>query len=225
LKVALLADIHGNIYALKKVIDEIIKKSPDFCIFVGDLCGYYYYTENCIEELNRIPNLISVRGNHDQMFLDLYNDNNLLDELISKFGKAYEILLSSISEESLNYLNSMPNSWQNEYISVFHGSPRNILNEYIYPNSPIEFIGSIDTPFVILGHTHYPMVRNIDNVIVINPGSVGQPRDYNKASYSILNTNSQIIHNFRVEYPIQKLINDIKRIESNNNYLIKVLKR
>jgi predicted phosphodiesterase len=99
---------------------------------------------------------------------------------------------------------------------MVHGSPRNQLDEYVYPENPYleTLFEGVTQNVVVLGHTHVPFVSEVDGRFVLNPGSVGQPRDGNpKASYVIYDTeeNKAVIH--RVEYPIGEVVEMIEALD------------
>ncbi len=225
--ICIISDIHGNIYATKALIDTIKRFSIEMIIFAGDLCGYYYYSQECLEELMSInAKFCSVLGNHDKMFLDLVEGKIKIQILTEKFGNSYQRLLESDYHYLLSFLKKNSTCYKTSLFSVFHGSPKDHLNEYIYENTEIsESDWNIDTPLVILGHTHYPMIRVLSKFKIINPGSVGQPRDFNLLSFAILDPDKMEVKVNRVQYDIFKLLKDIEKFDPNNNYLKDVLLR
>jgi len=68
MKIGIFADIHGNIYAFENVWKELKKETCDHYLFLGDICGYYYYQNEIIEIIRSMKNLISIIGNHDDIF-------------------------------------------------------------------------------------------------------------------------------------------------------------
>ena len=79
---------------------------------------------------------------------------------------------------------------KNSIFEAYHGSPTDYYNEYIYPDNKGFQLGNVNTPFLFMGHTHYVMEKKICDTMVINPGSIGQPRDFNKPSFAVVDTNS-----------------------------------
>jgi putative phosphoesterase len=218
------SDIHGNIYSLEKALREMLKYNPDQYLFLGDMAGYYYYQNECIELLMELPNLISLKGNHDDNFLKAMDNKVLLEQLTYKYGKSYEILKENITSKSLKYLQSMQIFEQNNIYEAYHGSPNNYLNEYIYPDNESFKLDSVSTPFLFMGHTHYLMEKNIQDTLVINPGSIGQPRDYNKPSFAVIETVSKDTELVRYDYNKEVLKEDILLL-NDDNYLTKILNR
>lgn len=218
------SDIHGNIYSLEKAIKLMQKYKSEHYIFLGDMAGYYYYQNECIELLNTLPNLVSIKGNHDDMFLKSLSDERLLEDLEGKYGKSYKILRNNISYKSLNYLKGMKDFEKNELYEAYHASPNNYLSEYIYPDNKSLILDKDSAPYIFLGHTHYQMDKYINNVRVINPGSIGQPRDINKPSFCIIDTDSDKLEFVRYDYDKTKLLEDIS-LKNDNLYLASVLRR
>ena len=227
MKIGIFSDIHGNIYAFEKIWDKLKKESCDKYIFLGDICGYYYYQNEIIEILREIKNLTAIMGNNDDIFLKILKDGDIEKEYTEKYGKSYSILKENITPDNLIFLKKLPRKYiMTKYkIAAFHGSPWNYLNEYIYPTSLLDRFRDLPYRFILLGHTHYPMYKRMGNIYIINPGSCGQPRDYNQPIYATLDVPSGKIKFIRVEYNKKPLINDIIRHSEKNKYLINILKR
>ena len=227
MKLGIFADVHGNIYAFEKVWGALKKERCDQYIFLGDICGYYYYQNEIIEALKGIGNIIMIKGNHDAMFLQTLNDQELEEQYTQKYGLACRLLKASITSENLGFLKGLPDHQilREHQLAIFHGSPWDSLNEYIYPDASLERFEKLPYKWVLLGHTHHPMDRWAGSVRIINPGSCGQPRDYNVPSYAILDLKANTIQLERVPYNIEMLIKDIRAHGEKNPYLIDVLKR
>ena len=91
------SDIHGNINSLEKAFKEMEKFNPDQYLFLGDMAGYYYYQNECIKLLSSLNNLISLKGSHDDNFLNALYNENLLNILDNKYGKSYSLFKSNIT--------------------------------------------------------------------------------------------------------------------------------
>lgn len=222
MNLAVFSDIHGNIYSLEKALEIIQAYSPDGYLFLGDMAGYYYYQNECISLLNNLSNLISIKGNHDEYFINSLKDKKYLKKLDKKYGRAYSMLHQNITAESLDFFNSLNTCEKNEFYEAYHGSPNNYLQEYIYPDTDMKLDTTV--PIIFMGHTHYPMKREINDTLVLNPGSIGQPRDYNKGSFMIVDTNNKKVENIRYKYNKKDLINTAIAL-NDNKYLIDILKR
>lgn len=227
MRLAVFSDVHGNLAGLQAVLAEIRKAGPDGLVFCGDICGYYYQQEDVIETLRSLPGLACVRGNHDQLFLDSLEDESLLKDCVARYGRSYELLARSISAESLRFLRSLPESIAAEDGSwaAFHGSPWDPLNEYVYPTDPLDKFRDLPHRFIFLGHTHHPMHRRAGDVHVINPGSCGQPRDYSRPSFALVDTEKAAVEFRRVQYDIQSLMREALERDPDRPYLSAVLQR
>lgn len=221
---AIFSDIHGNIYSLEKAIKEMEGYNPEQYLFLGDMAGYYYYQNECIDMLTNLPNLVSIKGNHDDNFLKSFFDDTALKQLDQKYGKSYSMLKSNITKNSLEYLKNMQDFEKNELYEAYHGSPNNYLSEYIYPDNETLLLNDSQVPYLFLGHTHYQMDKQINNTRVINPGSIGQPRDMNKPSFVVIDTKENQVEFVRFNYDKKNLIHDIL-LNQDSNYLISVLER
>jgi len=112
-------------------------------------------------------------------------------------------------------------------IAVYHGSPRSPLWEYVFPGTPREYLKSIireaEADIVVLGHTHIPMIFEWKGKYIVNPGSVGQPRDGDpRAAYVLLDTEKMEIKLRRVEYDINRTAEDMRK-ERFPDFLIRRL--
>jgi len=122
-----------------------------------------------------------------------------------------------LTEKNKKYLLNLPKILEIENIFLVHGSPNDYLHEYIYPDTPDyvfkEFFKKIKKQIIAMGHTHIPFIKCMDEGLIINSGSVGQPRDgNNKASFCILDNKKFKAEIVRVEYDINKTIQKIIKI-------------
>lgn len=226
MKIGIFSDIHGNIYAFEEVIKKLAKEKTDLNIFCGDICGYYYYNE-VIEILKKINNLVCVSGNHDDIFVRNVKKGVRPKEYIARYGNAYDIFRKNIKPNNLDFLIKLPSKHfiEKYKIAIFHGSPFNHLNSYVYPDDPLEDFKGLKYRYIFLGHTHYPMDRIVGKTRIINPGSCGQPRDFNQSSFALLDIGRNRLSFKRVCYNSSALIKDILKHKEKNSYLIDVLKR
>lgn len=202
MKIAIISDIHANIFGLKAVISNLGKVDKILC--AGDITGFYPFVNEVIEEL-RNNNIISVKGNHDQYLLN----GKAPDDKKEEIKKSVQLMKKIISEENLNYIESLPEilnlEIDNKKALLVHASPWDHFEERIYPDyQNFERFNEIDADVIILGHTHYPMMKHVNDKVVLNPGSCGQPRDYNMPSYVIWDTENNNFENKRVSFNIDE---------------------
>ncbi len=232
MKYVIFSDVHGNIDSFKRFLLEISQDPIDGVIFCGDIMGYYYHADEIISLIKSLPNLVIVLGNHDANYLYSIHNETLLNECIKKYGNSYN---SKLSKNNLQYLAQLPDkqtlSINGMHIGVFHGTPFNHLNGRIYPDTSLttdelESINDYDALF--LGHTHYKMIKQIGDTYIVNPGSLGQPRDGKGFGYCIFDFDHMAgeFHNISIDIsPILKEIDSNESSIENINYLKSVLER
>lgn len=201
-----ISDVHGNLPALEKVLGEAGGLEV-FC--AGDLVGYNPWPNEVIE-LMKSMNVKCVLGNHDYAAVtgDASDFNFVAVEALGWTRK-------KLTAENMSYLKSIPKTLSTLDFFMVHGSPRDPLYEYVYPENPYleGIVNEVLQDVVVLGHTHFPFVRKAGGKIVFNPGSVGQPRDGNpKASYAVFNTETREVVIRRVEYPISEVAGMIEAV-------------
>jgi putative phosphoesterase len=204
MEIAIIADIHSNLPALNGVLKRI-KGLPIFCC--GDLVGYNPYPNEVIETVKK-RKIVSILGNHDKAVLT--GDTSWFNPVAAS---AIDWTIRELDAENRRFLEKLPISYEGEFFMV-HGSPSNPLEEYIYEDYPeyifLDFYNYTNRDIVVLGHTHVPFVKRIDQKLILNPGAVGQPRDGDpRASYAILDTETRDVVIERVEYDIRKVAEDI----------------
>lgn len=148
----------------------------DAIIVLGDIVGYYCQVNEVIDYLRK-HQAVCVLGNHDHYLLHTYPTHTLAPV---KFG--IDFANTVITPDNRKWLSSLPlirtMVIDNYSFLLCHGSPWNPLNEYLYPNNPsIYQLKYLDYDVIAFGHTHREFLSDIDDKILINPGSVGQSRD------------------------------------------------
>lgn len=228
MRVCVFADIHGNGPAFRVAYDMILSEKADINIFLGDLCGYYFDQKEIFLMLQTIPNLIALKGNHDKIFLRIINkDEELRQAYIKKYGNSMENLLGQETSELNQWLSGLPELYihANSGLAFYHGSPWDYLDGYVYPDSPLKQFLDHPASLFVLGHTHYPMVRKIDDKLIVNPGSLGQPRHGGWPTYAIINYPSEKVIFRKVFYDKSELVRQIDKLDVNNESLRKILFR
>jgi len=223
MKILLLSDIHANLAALEAVLEEASATPYDAIWCLGDLVGYGPHPNECIEALRsqRAP-LLCVAGNHDWASLGKVS----LEDFNPDARLACQWTMEQLTPENQDYLLRLPVSAIEGNYTLVHGSPRQPIWEYIlYPSLATANFVHFQTPCCLVGHTHIPVVFEAteppdDSItlapslngslslaqgrFIVNPGSVGQPRDGDpRASYAILNTEDRELQFRRVDYPVE----------------------
>ncbi|TFZ40798.1 metallophosphoesterase [Soehngenia longivitae] len=229
MRVGIFSDIHGNKYALEEALIKMDEKRIDVNIFCGDAIGYYYYHNEVINILRNMKDIICVLGNHDKMFIDIIDKKRDAKSYFEKYGSSIYKFLNSITEENIYFLRSLPverNILIDDLkIKIIHGSPWKPIDEYVYPNSDFSRYSHVDFDYVFQGHTHYPMIVKQGNCEIINPGSIGQPRDGGFPSFVVFDTSKKLFEFVSFEYNIDQLLEDIQRVGGEPIYLSNVLRR
>lgn len=230
MKIVFFSDLHGNIYSFQSFLNWVQKSKIEHCYFLGDVFGYYYYQNEILNILRNSTNITCLLGNHDQYFLDLLQDHDLEEKLIKKYGNSYKNITDKISQENIEFLKKLPRHLtfqkENKRIALYHASPRDYLNERIYPDTMIDNEADyIGYDYVILGHTHHKMVRKIQSALILNPGSLGQQRDGKGASALILDLAKDSYEFITFAYDIDQLVKDIRKYDIGNHKLEEVLLR
>lgn len=232
MKYIICSDIHGNIIALNNLLCTLNNNSIEGIIFCGDLMGYYYHANDVLTQFRKMPNILSIKGNHDVNYLDAIENDGVREDFMMKYGHAYALPLD---EQNKIYLSKFPDSLsvtiEGKHVGIFHGTPDNPLNGRLYPDTPItkeqkEMFDKYD--IVFLGHTHYRMKRISKHTLIINPGSLGQPRDGNGFSYCIFDFQDNDCIFKTVDCNLNIINNAIQRFETlayHRHYLKSVLQR
>lgn len=228
MRLCIFADIHGNAPAFRAAYKSILTEAADVNVFAGDLCGYYYDQIAIYEELRSVPNLVAIRGNHDKMFLALIDgDEDLRRQYAARYGRSMEHLMDSDHTNLLAWLRELPEQVMIDDVSiaVYHGAPWNVNEGYVYPDSPLEEFRAYRSSCFVLAHTHYSMVRSIDDKLVVNPGSLGQPRNGKGPSYAVFESTTKDFIVKEFSYDKAELLKRIAQIGDTNTYIRKILDR
>ncbi len=224
LRLLVVSDIHSNHAALRAVLDDA---APwDRCICAGDTVGYGPDPNECIGAL-RDNGFRCIMGNHDHEVIT--GDASSPEGAPGNFrfnpraARAIEINRGLLTPDSRAYLERLPTSLRLRVdgvnIAVYHGSPRAPLSEYVMPEEAkmraAQLIAESDCHLLVLGHTHKPYAIEHGDALLLNPGSVGQPRDGDpRASYAIVEIAEGKIksHIHRVKYDIKRTQDKMKRL-------------
>jgi putative phosphoesterase len=207
MKILLLADVHANWPALRE-----IREDHDICLFLGDLVDYALQPAPCIEWIRRHAH-VAVRGNHDHAVAQraATNGRNGFKYLS---GVTRQLTWGCLSPDHLRYLASLPVTRSvtiaDTRFLLVHATPRDPLEEYA-SNDPAFWarrLQNVAADVICVGHTHQPYVLRVGDKLVINPGSVGQPRDGDpRASYAVWEDGHVELK--RVAYPVDEVIKGI----------------
>jgi putative phosphoesterase len=209
MKIGFISDVHANLPALDVVINDL--QNVDKIIHSGDIIGYNAFPADVIK-LFQEQNIKSITGNHDRGVIN-HSEFDFPDPV----SEVINWTIKELSVENKEFIDQLPDKLQLEIdgnvIQIVHGSPFN-TDKYIYPTDiSLELIEKLDKSVDILvwGHTHYPIITKINGVLLLNPGSVGQPRDGDwRTSYAIFDTQTGNIELRRREYDVKRTIEKAK---------------
>jgi putative phosphoesterase len=211
--VAVIADIHGNLDALKAVVADARRSRIDVFLNAGDAVGFGIYPKQVIQAL-RSAMFLNVIGNVDLEVLEKCLQNPSLEK-----NSIMQFTFRELAPSDLAYLQSLPKELRLEIcgkkILLTHGTPDSV-NEHIFPNTHgkrlKEIASEANADVIITGHSHIQMSRNVSGVRFVNPGSVGRPAngDY-RAQYAILRFNPFSLEFRRVNYDVEAVANGIRK--------------
>ncbi len=228
MRVLVISDLHANLNALDAVLADAGEVDATWCL--GDVIGYGPDPNDVIERLRSLPNLTCILGNHDVAILGMMN----LAVFNPEARKSLLWQAKSVSDDNLNFLQNLPQELVvREKASLAHGSPRDPVWEYIL-NTLVARLNfqEFETPYCFVGHSHIQCMFQLDLVhdrvaldvlkpnqvhqltprAILNPGSVGQPRDRDpRAAFAIFDTEAETWEPRRVEYDyasVQKRIRE-----------------
>jgi putative phosphoesterase len=228
MKLLFISDVHANIEALNAIIENV-KYDDVYCL--GDLVDYGPNPLECIDWI-RGNNVPTVRGNHD---------NAVALHVDCGCGYAYkhlseatrEYTWASIGKGEESFLRGLPMTLELEAdglkLMLTHGSPASFF-DYIDAGTPREkleeYVTGLNDHYLIVGHTHKPEILKASEVTILNPGSVGQPRDKGpRASCMVFDTEMETCDIVRHEYEIDATGKKIRSSMPHARELEAILRR
>jgi predicted phosphodiesterase len=217
----ILSDIHANVAAFDAVLADVDAGTIDQVWCLGDVVGYGPSPDECIARLQELPDHCCVAGNHDWAAIDRID--------IAEFNPVAQIACrwtsQQLTSENRAYLENLPTTLVKGDCTLVHGSPREPIWEYIiYPSTAQPNFQFFDTQLCFVGHTHAPAIfqeqtsshrfetrtpspnESIavgDERLIVNPGSVGQPRDGDPwAAYMVFEVEKKILEYHRIPYDV-----------------------
>ena len=231
MKIGVISDIHGNHIALDVVLAEFRLRGISDVFFLGDIVGYYPFAKECVAMLAEFQ-VVTVRGNHDQVGLDCMANGTCTEEAYRrKYGSALNRVLEQRDLAVEAFLHLMPVgrrlSLEGRTLLLCHGSPWDELNGRVYPDfKEWDRFAAIGADGVLMGHTHHPFLRECGSTLVVNPGSVGQPRKRSGvACAAVLELPSLSVSLLELPYDPTPLIVDAREHDPDVPYLVDVLQR
>lgn len=225
MKYLIVSDMHGNADAFAAVLRRVRRKRFDATLVLGDLVGYGAGPNQVVEAVRELPGrAVVIRGNHDKVVAGIESGENFNPAALAAARWTTERLTAS----NLRYVRELPVGpvAVSDGLAICHGSP---LDEDAYVFSDFDafqIFSATDTRVTFFGHTHIPSLfvshaGGIDVALLrgesgsieiapdmrylINPGSVGQPRDREpRASFMTYDSARRQVRWQRIEYPIDR---------------------
>jgi predicted phosphodiesterase len=229
--VCVLADVHANAPALDAVLVAAERDGVDQYLFVGDAVGYGPHPAECVRRLAELPNAIHVRGNHDNAIGSGHWESGA--NSLARDAAAYTV--DALDASALSWLRSLPiEHREGDWLAV-HGAPKDPSRflAYVYEltyEENMQVVCDAGLSLCFHGHTHVQLAHRrvlghaeklgappcLDcdpkRPMLVNPGSVGQPRDGSyEAAFAIWDRREAKIHLRRVSYDLDKTLGDLRR--------------
>ena len=224
--ILVISDIHANLAALESVLEDAGKVDAVWCL--GDVVGYGPNPNECIDLLQQQPNLVCLTGNHDAACYGMVNPITFNFDA----RQAVKWTQKALTADSLEFLKAQPQTVVIDDVTLVHGSPRQPTLEYLLDtNTAYENMAYFETNYCLIGHSHIPLIFSLENSesevrlsfpppgqtqqlqprAILNPGSVGQPRDRDRrASYALFDPEFETWVVKRVEYNINATQEDMR---------------
>lgn len=221
MRVLVISDIHANITALDAVLEAAPEHDTVWCL--GDLVGYGPDPNECVERVSNLDELVCLIGNHDQAAMGQIPRSRFNRDA----GSVIEWTKAALSDETRAFLDTLPSKVTIDDFTLAHGSPNQPVWEYILdPVTADRNFEAMKTDYALVGHSHLPLifqqpfdtsyatlrpiewdqVMQLSPRMILNPGSVGQPRDGDpRASFAILDTKEMTWEMRRAEYNVNEV--------------------
>lgn len=211
MRAAIVSDIHGNLTAFEAVVADLRQTSPDLILHGGDLPQGGARPAEIVDRIRELG-WHGVLGNTDEM---LFRPESLeefaahaphLESLWTAIREMAKATCEALGEERIAWLEGLPMQQIHEGMTLLHASPETTWRAPAHTASDGDLekvYAALGTPVVVYGHTHYPYVRRLQEMMVVNSGSVGLPYDGDRrAAYLLMDDGTAQIR--RVEYDVER---------------------
>jgi predicted phosphodiesterase len=223
-RIAVISDVHANLHALEAVLRSIDAESPQALWCLGDLVGYGPRPNRCCSLVAERADVCLI-GNHD---LGALGRLDLVD-FAPDAAESARWTTSVLEEEWRSWLESLQSSGEREGVALYHASARDPVWEYVLsPEAAAASLALAGTALVLVGHSHLALRYGSEQEVLalsedgtsvdlardtwlLNPGSVGQPRDGDpRAAWLLLDLDERRAWYRRVEYPVERTQTEIR---------------
>jgi putative phosphoesterase len=209
MKVLIISDIHANYPALQAVLENA--GTYDKLIFLGDVVDYGPHPKECLTFIKENADYF-VRGNHDNA-LGYDTDCNSMGTFreFSYETRAWHKTL--LDKDDIKFLRSMPlldkAHIDGKTFFLAHASPKGDISKYLNETEIVNELNNIISEYILVGHTHIQYSKEVDESLIVNPGSVGLARDGGQACYAVYNDGIISLH--RIDYDVEKTLSDLMK--------------
>jgi predicted phosphodiesterase len=227
-RIAVLSDIHGNLHALEAVLKSVDEEAPEVVWCLGDLVGYGPRPNECCVLVEARADLCLI-GNHDLGVLGRLD----LDDFSYDAAASARWTAAVLEERPREFLESLDPQAGRDDVALFHASARDPVWEYVLtPFAALASFAAVEARVILVGHSHVALAftladQRLETAItpggteidlsaaggrwILNPGSVGQPRDGDpRAAYLLLDEERQRADYKRIEYAIERTQEEIR---------------
>ncbi|MCX8173125.1 MAG: metallophosphatase family protein [Thermoplasmata archaeon] len=207
MRIAFISDVHANLPALLAFLERAKEQKVEKIYCAGDIVGYNPYPAEVVEIFMR-EKIHAIAGNHDVgVSKGDFTHFNWMAVIAGRWTRG------QLSPDHLEYLGSLPEMLRFECfgkrICIHHGSPYD-RNEYVYPKDVSQdMLRDADADILILGHTHVQFLLPYGEKAIVNPGSIGQPRDGRwQPGYALLDIDEDSYSTvlLRFDYPVKEVV-------------------
>jgi diadenosine tetraphosphatase ApaH/serine/threonine PP2A family protein phosphatase len=220
-RILLISDIHANFVALEAVLADC--GEIDMVWNLGDTVGYGPRPAECLDRVLAIGAMPMLAGNHDLACIGDLDDRDF--NVVARTASRWTSI--QLRPDQKNLLRSLPSRTETDGFTLAHGSPRDPVWEYVIDQyAAAANFGCFATSVCFIGHSHLPLIFRFDPLtqsaeiqglapgqaielsgsrLIVNPGSVGQPRDLDpRAAYAVIDTDRGLFTGKRIEYDINE---------------------
>jgi putative phosphoesterase len=204
MRIGLISDVHANLPALNAVLEDM--PSVDQLVCLGDTVGYNPYPSESLETVMENCDVV-IQGNHDRRINHPVHAGN--EQAVEGLKLANKVI-SSEQRELLEKLPEKTELHEGRFLAV-HSHPEH-TDRYVMPglfHNVEKYLEDYDAIF--FGHTHMQGKKEFDRGVILNPGSVGQPRDKATAAYAVFDTETMETELYRTGYDIYKVVEEINK--------------
>ncbi len=220
MRIAVIADIHSNIYALNEVLLDIDNRNADLTVCMGDLVGYSPFPNEVIDTI-RENRILTIKGNYDEAVgeeLMICGCDYPDPKDAENAGISLNWTIDETRDDNKEFLKNLPTevrmSFEKKSLRFVHGSPR-MINEYLKEGSKEaeEVMADFEEDILICGHTHKPYYKMYGGKMLVNAGSAGKPKTGTpKPNYVIIDIKGEnvSVEIHEVEYEFEKTADAIE---------------